>query len=141
MAAAAFLDVYLESLIRMSLVPLGAKDTEALFGPDRPLGTFSSRIRIAQALGIFGPKTAHDLNIMREIRNAFAHVIRKINFDTPEVKELIISLHCVRGVDNYRGLSSRKLFVEVTAILLSHIYSKREHVVPRRVQVARSLRT
>jgi len=126
LVAAAFLDIYLEFLIKLSLVPLRDEETMGLFGPDRPLGTFSSRIKIAQALGIFGRKTAHDLNIMREIRNAFAHGIRKMNFNTPEVKELLMSLHCLADIENYRSLSSRKLFLEVTAMLLTHIAVKRE---------------
>lgn len=78
LVAGAFLDVFLQRLIIRHFVALSVSEMESLFEPDRPLGTFSSKIKVARALGIFGPKTAHDLNIIRDIRNAFAHGLRNV---------------------------------------------------------------
>ena len=119
-----FLDTFLLRLIRRHLVELNDSEAASLFEPDRPLGTFSSRIQLARALGIFGPKTSHDLNKIREIRNAFAHGLRKMDFDTPEIKQLMTTLHCVKDIENYKGLSSRELFFEITAMLSTHLDQK-----------------
>jgi hypothetical protein len=82
------------------------------------LASLSAKINLARALGIFGPKTAHDL---REIRNAFAHGLRRMNFQTSEINQLLVSLHCIRGIHDYKRLSPRKLFFEATAILSTHL--------------------
>jgi DNA-binding MltR family transcriptional regulator len=124
MVAAAFLDDFLQRLICRHFVELSTSETASLFEPERPLGSLSSKIKIARALGIFGPKTAHDLNIMREIRNAFAHGLRKMNFETREVKQLLMSLYCIRDIENFRRLSPRKLFFEATAMLSTHLDQK-----------------
>jgi len=60
-----------------------------LFDFEGPLGTFSAKIAIAYALGIFGPKTKHDLDLIRRLRNDHgggglgatdeAHIIRTIH--------------------------------------------------------------
>jgi DNA-binding MltR family transcriptional regulator len=135
MVAIAFLDDYLIKLIRRRFVALTEDEQESLFAPDRPLGSFSSRIKVAYALGIYGRKTSHDLNILRDIRNVFAHGLRKMDFETPEVKELISSLHCIKDIEKYDILSSREAFFEITAVLLSHLslkVSRREHRLPEK---------
>jgi hypothetical protein len=57
-----------------------------LFSFHGPLGTFSSKILMAQALELIGPETFSNLTYIRHIRNAFAHSKKPINFKTPEVK-------------------------------------------------------
>jgi DNA-binding MltR family transcriptional regulator len=140
MIAAAFLDEFVARLIRRHLVELTESEDEALFSPDCPLGTFSSRIKIARALAIFGPRTAHDLNLMREIRNAFAHGLRKMNFETREVKQLILSFHCLKDIENYKSLTTRKLFFEITRMLSTHLSEKglsspATHAPPKKLPV------
>ncbi len=63
-----------------------------LFGPDHPLGSFSSRIRIAAALGAIGATTRSDLNWIRHIRNVFAHAQTSVHFETPEVRDACLQL-------------------------------------------------
>ena len=59
MIAAALTDDILLGTIRFRLV--NDDESDDLFGSDRPLGTFSARIRLGYAMGIFGRKTRHDL--------------------------------------------------------------------------------
>jgi hypothetical protein len=56
-------------------------DDAKLFGYDSPMGTF----RIASAIGIIGPATKNDLNLVKAIRNTFAHSKIPMNFETPEI--------------------------------------------------------
>lgn len=70
--AAARLDVDLEKLLRQLLVPHpGGNDP--LFDGDRMLGTFSAKILFAYRLGAIDPGFEHALQILRRIRNDFAH--------------------------------------------------------------------
>ena len=50
------------------------------------LSTFSNRIWIARAFGLFGPKTLANLHRIREIRNNFAHWKEGTDFNTAEIK-------------------------------------------------------
>ena len=59
---------------------------DKLFGPDRPLGSFSSRINLGYALGHIGKTVWSDLESVREIRNAFAHVRHALTFDDESIK-------------------------------------------------------
>jgi DNA-binding MltR family transcriptional regulator len=124
MVAAAFLDEFLMKLLLHHMEIISDAEVSALFDPDRPLGSFSSRIKLARALGICGPKTAHDLNLMRAIRNAFAHGLRKMNFETPEVRQLLHSLHVVHDVEPGKRRRARTLFFEATAMLSTHLNEK-----------------
>jgi DNA-binding MltR family transcriptional regulator len=87
--AASALEDALEELLLATMRPELSKDERArLFEGDAPLSTFSSKIRIAYAIGAVGRRRRNDLDYFREIRNAFAHTIKAITFETPEVAAL-----------------------------------------------------
>jgi DNA-binding MltR family transcriptional regulator len=56
-----------------------------LVADNGPLGSFYSRIAMGYALGIHDNNMRNDLNIVRNIRNAFAHSRKSIQFDHPAV--------------------------------------------------------
>jgi hypothetical protein len=56
-----------------------------LFGQDKPLGSFRNKILIGYAMNLYGNDTFNNLEVVREIRNAFAHAKIPISFATPEV--------------------------------------------------------
>jgi hypothetical protein len=87
-AAAVILAAQVENTLRaaiLSRMVLEEREEARLFGPDMPLGTFSAKIKIGFALGVYGPETRTDLDTIREIRNAFAHARKPIKFNTPEI--------------------------------------------------------
>lgn len=59
---------------------LNADENERLFGPDAPIGSFSAKIRLAQALEIIDRETATICHVLREMRNACAHSRNPISF-------------------------------------------------------------
>jgi hypothetical protein len=81
---ATLLDDLLATHLQNKMVKLNSEEEDKLFGPDRPLGSFSARIRMAYALGIIDRPAAKKLDILREIRNACAHGRHELSFDTPE---------------------------------------------------------
>lgn len=55
-----------------------------LFDYEGPLGTFSAKIILAYAMELIGQVTCHDLDLIRIIRNEFAHSRRHLGFDTTQ---------------------------------------------------------
>ncbi len=51
-----------------------------------PLRDFSAKVRIGYAVGLFGEDTKNNLDIIRLIRNAFAHAPSPVRFSTLEVR-------------------------------------------------------
>jgi len=97
----------------------GPKD---LFGPWKPLSSFNAKIRMGFALNLYGEVTFHDLDLLRELRNLFAHGRLAVDFDTPAVKRAINEFHChIRDEPD-----PRKRFYSVATLLLSHLALKRK---------------
>jgi hypothetical protein len=65
---------------------LNSDDIRRLFDYEGPIGSFSARIRVAYAFNLFGPETRDDLDLIRLIRNEFAHSGRPFGFSEPLVK-------------------------------------------------------
>jgi hypothetical protein len=63
------------------------EDASGLFKFSGVLGNFSAKVDIAYALNLFGPKVKNDLDIIRRLRNQFAHSQTPIEFTTPAVKQ------------------------------------------------------
>jgi hypothetical protein len=54
-----------------------------------PLNSFSQKILMGRALGIYGEVMHHNLDLLRHMRNAFAHSHVPITFETPLIAEAI----------------------------------------------------
>ena len=62
-------------------------------GFNAPLGTFASRNKAAYSMGLLVHEQYEDLEILRKIRNAFAHSWEGISLEKVELKALIGKLH------------------------------------------------
>jgi hypothetical protein len=82
---------FVEHALRQAITTHLAKDSidpthKYLFeADDAPFREFSTRIRLARALGIIHKSDYDQIEAIRHIRNAFAHTISKITFSTPEI--------------------------------------------------------
>jgi hypothetical protein len=56
-----------------------------------PLRRFSAKIRMGYALGLFGDGLKSNLDLVRIIRNVFAHAASPVHFSTPEVMGACVS--------------------------------------------------
>jgi hypothetical protein len=65
---------------------LNSDDRTRLFGPEGALGTFSSKTVLAYALKLIGKTTRDDLDLIRNLRNEFAHSRRPLHFEFTEVE-------------------------------------------------------
>src|SRR5690606_9400320 len=91
LVGAALLDARLEHLLLAHLLP-GKVGKELVSGRNAPLGTFSVRIKMSYALGLITSTERHDLNLIREIRNEFAHAEHGITFENSRIVGLCSSL-------------------------------------------------
>mgnify|MGYP000253238674 CR=1 FL=1 len=92
LAAAAFLDDRLSELLKAGFVNDRAV-VERVFGGNGVLATFSSKIDLALLLGHISKAAHKDLQIIRRIRNEFAHSCLEATFGSDSVMDRCRELH------------------------------------------------
>lgn len=89
---AARLDVALERFLKR-LMHHNPGGSDNLFDPDRPLGSFSAKIALSYRLGAIDTNFEHALQMVRKIRNSFAHSAAISNLSEPshsgQLRELV----------------------------------------------------
>lgn len=67
---------YLETILEHILIeffPENEKEVDVLLNYDKPLGTYSNKVRMIYCLGLIEKKVMNDLKLIGKIRNRFAH--------------------------------------------------------------------
>ena len=72
LSMSAFMEESLGLVLKKYLKDVPAT-TELIEGFNAPLGTFSARTKLAYSLGLISEKQHKDINLIRKIRNEFAH--------------------------------------------------------------------
>ncbi len=117
--AAAALDELLNVCIQNRLIEMSRERYDALFGADRPLGSFSAKIEMGAALGFYSVAGYKTLHAIRDIRNKFAHRIEPMTFDHEDVIKIID-----KSWQETFGTSRRQRFISafsIMALLLSAV--------------------
>jgi hypothetical protein len=97
----ALVETHLERLLISKMRDdLNSKDKRQLFEYEGALGTFSAKIIVAYALKLIGPISRFDLDLVRFLRNEFAHSRVPFDFKTPEVRVVCEQLKIVDLSDN-----------------------------------------
>jgi len=99
---------YVEDRLQQGIISRLRRDSaftrdiiETLFHPSGPLGTFSTKIRLAFLLRIYGRQVYHELTAIKDVRNKFAHIIGEnalLSFQSPEIVKLCGKL---KLIENY----------------------------------------
>lgn len=76
---------YLEFVIVTNVQIMDAETHEKLIERDGALSNFFSKIWLAYAMDLISKQERDDLNIIRQIRNTFAHAVLKVDFALPEI--------------------------------------------------------
>ncbi len=71
------------------LRPLLPGQRKALFGRMAPLSTFSAKIELGYAVGLYSEPFHTNLNMIREVRNRFAHSFNALSFNHPDIGKII----------------------------------------------------
>jgi len=103
----AMLDQLLKDLLDSTFV--SAESAKELTGKMMPIGTFSSRITLAYAIGLITSEEAKDLHRMREIRNRFAHRLHGLSFATQAIRDSCGNFLLVKAS---KGVKKNRKFFE-----------------------------
>lgn len=137
---AALLESALQGALTFKLKKIGASRTSEVFrGDDAPFGSFSAKIKLARAINLLGDPARHDLDCMREIRNAFAQIRRtKLTFETVEIAAVCKRINFPifgddtveeEGISRFRFLSGCILYSRMLTEMATpghHPFSKKE---------------
>jgi hypothetical protein len=123
---AAFLDTLLEITILARLRPLSRKIKDDLFGHDKPLSSFSGKINIGFALGLLTTSLHHDLMLVRQIRNKFAHRVEPLTFDDAEIRPMCERLK-IPVESELRPSDPRSQFVVVVTLAAAIMNLQQAH--------------
>lgn len=77
-----------EDNLRIAIAACLENDTDEkalFFDQGAPFGTLKAKSVAGLALGLFNKPVQRDLDVIREIRNQFAHALLSIGFDNPEI--------------------------------------------------------
>jgi mannitol repressor len=113
--AGSFLEHYLGLFLRSKIVD--EKIADKLFDAMGPLASFSQRIAIAYAFGFINKQQHTDLELIRKIRNHFAHHPLNGTFQDNEVKTKVTALSTYGKSDGYKAEHGRQVYVFACGVL------------------------
>ena len=139
--------VYLEHCLEILVLEALAHREEAhrgLLTEMMPLGTFSAKIKIALCLNLIPESFYKDLNIIRKIRNAFAHQLHGLAFSADPIRSWCDNLIFPEDwskssgytIDETCGRDPRQKFI-FTSALLSSLFE--DHYLQRAQNINRAL--
>lgn len=135
LVGAALIDSRIERILLSHLANDGIAQ-DLLNGGNAPLGSFSSRLKLAYGLGLITELEYKECDIIRRIRNEFAHQVHGLTFTAPKLTDLARNLRAnTPGGDRFKG-DPRQLFINsVIMVSLSFWYrpeyAREIHSTPR----------
>lgn len=130
LVTASMLDDVLTKLLLARLVE-GRSSKELLCGFNAPLGTFSAKIAAARAIGVISEQWRRELDLLRDIRNKFAHSVTATLGDDPILNKCNeLSLCLPERATDAEGARTR-YWMSATAILINSLNALHEGSVVR----------
>jgi len=108
--------------------------SEALFESyNAPIGTFSSKILFAHALGLISDNEYKELETLRKMRNEFAHTWENITLESTKIKGKLKNLP-VLGLSPEERKTPRACFNNWSAVFLARLLYRNEVSKKHRLQ-------
>lgn len=132
LAATAFLDDTLNKVVTAFLIESDASKA-LLNGFNAPLGTLAARTAAAHAMGLISDTEKDECNLIRRIRNEFAHRVR-MTFDNASVKAMCAKL--MMSVKPYGTVtvSTRGQFTTAAVALILNLANRPHYVSEHRLK-------
>jgi mannitol operon repressor len=133
LVGAALIDDRLERLLRSHFLDC-KESSELLDGANAPLGTFSARIKTAYCLGLITELECRECDIIRRVRNEFAHRLHGLTFEDQEVHDLCNDLQAnTPDGERFRG-DARQLFINSVILTSLALWYRPEYNEPYRAK-------
>jgi hypothetical protein len=87
--AGSMIDDAVGHMLASRMPALNSDERARMFGYDGVAGSFSSRLRLAHALGYIDRDMRRRVEVVKEMRNAAAHAHQEISFETPAICEAV----------------------------------------------------
>jgi DNA-binding MltR family transcriptional regulator len=125
--AGSFVEHFLKNLLRGFLAKDAIVD-ELFDNAFAPLASFSARAKLCFALGLIPKNLLNDLDIIRDIRNHFAHHPADTSFENPEVARLCSHLSLAhlgkeQVADGSRNFNSREVFLFTVSTIVGSMHN------------------
>ncbi len=91
LVGAALIDERLERLLYAHFVEC-KQSKELMDGSNAPLGTLSARVKLAYCLGLITELEYKEMEVIRKVRNEFAHKVHGLTFKNQKVHDLCQNL-------------------------------------------------
>ena len=126
LAAAAFVDDLLLRIISAFLRPT-EEAFDLLMGFNAPLGTMQARTAAAHALGLISDEERTECDLVRKVRNEFAHKV-KMSFDDEKVRGLCMSMKYRAKAYEGATVSTRGAFSTASVSLILNLTNRPHYV-------------
>jgi len=133
LVGAALIDSRLERLLCSHLAVEEMAD-ELICSNNAPLGTFSSRIKMGYALGLITELEFRESEIIRRVRNEFAHSVHGLDFKGQKVAALCRNLKSNTPDGKRFDENPRQLFINSVILLSMALWYRPEHAAPFKAQ-------
>ena len=120
LVGATFIDNVLESMLRAYFVD-DKEIVDELLNSNDLIGNLSVKGKMAYCLGLIGKENYRDINVIRKIRNEFAHLDKPVSFNMPNIKELCKVLISPKVVSLVYEPSSRDIFITAVVIVSNQL--------------------
>lgn len=127
----ALIDEHLRECIEARLVD-HSDVSKLTSGFNAPLGTFSARIIAALGLGLIDENEFRDLQIIRAIRNDFAHKI-EVSFETPSIRDRCANLKMKAGDYGSVVVTADQQFSTAAVALIMRLTNRAAYARERRL--------
>jgi hypothetical protein len=125
---ASLMENALTNVLKKYLTPSTSSQDELFDSPMAPFSTFGSKIQIAQRLGLISVRLSRDLNLIKKMRNEFAHNVHGSSLESGKIKDLLTNLvsssEIIKGHEEltYFPGGGRGDFLKIANIILFHLH-------------------
>jgi mannitol operon repressor len=130
MVACSYLDELLRRILLAFLVEVPTS-ADLVVGFNAPLGTMSTRTAAAYSLGLIHEREFKELEILRRVRNRFAHGVH-VSFDMQDVKALCQNLTMAARSDDASKDAARALYTTAAVSLILNLTNRPGYVARQR---------
>lgn len=111
-------EYHITSWLYEKMPSLNSDERTTLFNFEGPCGTFSARIKMAQALGLYDRAARKRVELIKEMRNAAAHSHAALQFDTPAIHRAVAGLFYPEHRKEIMGWERRRVRASFTVLCI-----------------------